>query len=416
VVPWIHRYSNEQGQVQVCCAAAGAGNLIRDDHGNPIHVLDGLSDNAIVNARRFKQLRRRMLNDRWDPICERCQVTEASGGFSQRVANNAKFAHLIPNLLAQTSRDGTVDSPRVRSMDLRVGNYCNLTCRMCGPWSSKPWVAPYNRVQPKSYQLSEKSLSEFRKLDWVRSGSVCEYVRSQLPNLEALHFAGGEPLIIPEMVKVLELCVDSGYAGQIELSYNTNLTVIPDRLPELWPRFRSVTLICSVDGFGRVNDYIRYPSRWSDIDRNLHAVDEHFEQWKMKQVFVSSAVQNYNVLNLDELFAYLRSGFRHVLPLPNLIPLFSPKYLSIQSLPTHVRDLAHERLARERTRPEYVGREALAWLLDNVDAIMSYMHQDDLGHCLGDFRTFTRNSDREFGDSFEDAVPELARLLTQSIQ
>jgi hypothetical protein len=68
-------------------------------------------------------------------------------------------------------------------------------------------------------------------------------------------------------------------------------------------------------------------------------------------------VQVYNVLDLDKLYAYLRSGFEHVLPAPVLNPLSWPAYLSVQNLPPSVKTLTRERLSKENTREEYRRRD-----------------------------------------------------------
>ena len=153
--------------------------------------------------------------------------------------------------------------------------------------------------------MPAQELTFLREHNWVKSRPLAFLMEQCLPSLESLHFAGGEPLIIPEMLEALDLCIQAGRADQIDLSYNTNITVIPDRVARLWPYFRSVTVHCSVDGFGAVNDYIRRPSQWSDIDRNLHLLDQHFKEWKLRLVVCSATVQAYNVLQLGELFDYL---------------------------------------------------------------------------------------------------------------
>ena len=220
---------------------------------------------------------------------------------------------------------------------------------------------------------------------------------------------------MPEMLRILELCVELRHSQKIALSYNTNLTTLPKRVKTLWPHFRSVNLYCSIDGYGRLNEYIRRPSRWSEIDRNLHEVDQNFRQWKMKSVFISATVQNYNILDLDGLYGYLRSRFDNILPLPNLVPLYEPKYLCVQSLPTRIKDLAREKLLKEKTHKEYLSRQnELSWLLDNIDSTINFMYQDDLSHNLDDFRTFTRNSDRKFGDDLTKVAPELVSLLEKA--
>ena len=117
-------------------------------------------------------------------------------------------------------------------------------------------------------------------------------------------------MMIPEMIQAL------GYARfRVRRSERsqlpTNMTLLPKDVAELWPLFKSVTLRCSIDGYGPLNEYIRRPSKWRDIDRHLHTLDAHFRDWNLRRVTINTTVQVYNVLDLDKLYAYLRADFEH---------------------------------------------------------------------------------------------------------
>ncbi len=58
------------------------------------------------------------------------------------------------------------------------------------------------------------------------------------------------------MFDFLEPAVTLGHAQNIKLSYNTNLTTLPTLVASLWPAFRQVKLIASLDGFGAVNSFM----------------------------------------------------------------------------------------------------------------------------------------------------------------
>ena len=315
-------------------------------------------------------------------------------------------------LLSETGEDGSLDRPVVRYADIRLGNSCNLTCRMCGPVASRLWAASYNQVQPAQYRMPALQLAILGQSNWVKREPVAWLLEQSLPSVEALHFAGGEPLIVPEMVDALEHCVESGRAGEIDLSYNTNLTVLPEKVTALWPHFRSVSLLCSVDGYGRLNDYIRRPSRWSDIDRNLRTVDLNFAEWKIRWATVSATIQTYNVLTINQLFLYLRSaGFSRITRLPQLVPLFYPPYLSIQVLPPAVKALARERLMAEIDRAETWNEPNLGGLIGSARSTLAFMDAADGSAELSDFLHSAKQSDRVFGDSWRGPAPNMAGII-----
>ncbi|MGE3517499.1 MAG: hypothetical protein AB7J63_00965 [Vicinamibacterales bacterium] len=71
---------------------------------------------------------------------------------------------------------------------------------------------------------------------------------------------------------------------------------------------------------------------------------------------------------------------------------------------------ARRRLLLEKSRAEYAGRRELSWLLATIDPILAFMAADAPGQ-RDDFVHFTRESEREFGDSLRNAAPALAAAL-----
>ena len=411
VIPWLHRQTDEQGFHQLCCLGVGPGNQLRDTEGRRMHISQRLTDEQVLNSPELKTARVQMVQGEWPKACERCRQSEQAGGVSVREQYNAGFAG-HENLLRQTGQDGELLRPVVRFSDIRLGNACNLTCRMCNPGASRLWEPHYNVVRPPGYRMPSDQLQIIGENNWVKKESVSWLLEQSLPTLERLHFAGGEPLIIPELVDALEQCVASGRAGEIALSFNTNLTVLPDKVTSLWPRFRSVWLLCSVDGYGRTNEYIRRPSHWDDIDRNLRTLENRFDEWKIGYAAVSCVVQMYNALSVPDLYAYMRSaGFQRVMPIPGLVPLFDPHFLSIQGLPAHAKTVVRERLQAEIERAEAWNRPDLVALIGTIRATIAYMHAADATENLRDFFFFSEATDKAFGDSWREAAPELAASL-----
>lgn len=411
-IPWLHRYTNEQGLHLLCCVGTGQANVLHDAAGKALHVGQRLTDAQVLNSPDLKQIRQGMLRGEWPAACERCRQTEEAGGTSSRNHFNKRYRHWNEDSVNQTAADGTLNRPAVRYADIRLGNVCNLTCRMCGPGASRLWADHFNEVQPREYLVPAASLAAARNDNWVKSQDLEWLIRECLPSVEGFNFGGGEPLIVPEMAELLECCIAAGRAPEIDLAYNTNITVLPDKITRLWPKFRSVSLVCSVDGFGLVNDYIRRPSKWLDIDRNLRLLDRHAEEWKLRPVIVSATLQIYNVLQMSDLVDYLSTNFTRIAPVPQLVPLYEPRYLSIQILPLEIKTVARERLTEARSKAEALGRPDMASLISTFDATIAYMDQAKASRRdLIDFRFFSEKSDREFGDSWRQACPELAQLL-----
>lgn len=409
VLPWLHRFVNLGGEVQLCCTAEEFDNsYIRDDAGHRINITDGLSDAQIGETRHLRDIRQTMLQGVWPAACERCRLTEATGGCSRRQAENRHFESHVPWILENTDEQGFAPV-RIRSRDYRLGNLCNLRCRMCHPRASKLLLDEWNEVARPRLRISDKQAAEYENMTWYHNQQLWDDFRAHCRDLEHLHFAGGEPLIIPEVLKALEICVDEGVAGNIELTFNTNVTKIPPRHRELWPRFKTVNLLCSIDAYGPLNDYIRYPAKWSRLAHNLDIIDQHHEELNLGRATLSVTVQIYNIFHLHELIEYCQGRFGFIRAIPNLVHLSIPDYFNIQHLPGDLKQLAAERLKAQKTRLVMAGETEG---LNQIDSVLAYLSMGEHSpYLMSEFKRVTDIFDRLRGESIIALVPELQPLM-----
>jgi len=409
VLPWVHRFVNLGGEVQLCCTAEGhPDSYIKSDSGAPINVVDGFTDNQIGNTKHMREIRRSMLRGEWPAACERCRITEKSGNSSRRCAENIHFKHHIPWILENTDDRGKAPV-HIRSRDYRLGNLCNLRCRMCDPRASKLILNEWNQVSRRRLRIKGKSADRIEQMDWFQSAQLWADFVANIHDLEHLHFAGGEPLLMPEVQKALEICVETGAASQIELTFNTNITRIPKRHRQLWPQFKTVNLLCSIDALGALNDYIRHPSKWAKIEHNLDIIDRQHEQLNLGWATISTTVQIYNIFKLVDLLEYTHRRFSFIRPMPNLVHLSLPDYFNIQYLPDGLKKLAARRLNNFRQQLSAKGETSA---LNQIDGIVRYMQMADHSpHMINEFRRVTAAYDRLRGESLITLVPELKPLM-----
>jgi hypothetical protein len=122
-------------------------------------------------------------------------------------------------------------------------------------------------------------------------------------------------------------------------------------------------------------------------------------------------VQIYNVLQLAELYDYLATGFKHIRPIPQLAPLYHPNYLSIQILPERAKAVARERLLAVRDKAKGWLNSRFESTLSSIDTVIDFLGGTANPKIIMDFLYFSEKSDRQFGDSWRQACPDLARLL-----
>ncbi len=412
VLPWLHRFVNLGGEVQLCCTAEEFDHsYIRQDSNKPINITDGLSDEQIGTTQHMREIRLSMLKGDWPAACERCRLTEETGGCSRRQAENQHFDKHVPWILENTDEQGHAPV-RIRSRDYRLGNLCNLRCRMCHPRASKLLMDEWNEVARPRLKIGSKLAAEYENMTWFHNQQLWDDFSAHCQDLEHLHFAGGEPLITPEVLKALEICVEQGAAGNIELTFNTNVTKIPARHRELWPQFKSVNLLCSIDAFGELNDYIRYPAKWIRLARNLDIIDQQHKELNLGQATLSVTVQIYNIFHLHELIDYCHDRFSFIRAMPILVHLSIPDYFNVQHLPDELKQLAIERLQALKDRLVHAGDTEG---LNQIDSVLAYIGMG--GHSpylMNEFKRVTTIFDQLRGETFTKLVPELWPLMEDS--
>jgi hypothetical protein len=253
---------------------------------------------------------------------------------------------------------------------------------------------------------------------WHEREPFWSAARAAIPALKKIYVTGGEPTLSPGVLRFFRNCIDAGRAPEIELLLNTNCTALSDEFIALLGRFKKATVCASLDGVGAAGEYIRYPSRWEVVDRNLRRLLER--AGPSVDVFVTPVTQVYNALELPALLDYVAeleraSGRRLTV---YLLDCLSPRYLSVAILPRAVKAEAARRLEEFRRRSPVLQEEpasdAALSLRDGIESLLAQLRQDapaDAPRLLADFVYYTKTLDRNRGQDLAAALPRLAELL-----
>ena len=413
VLPWVHSFINLGGEHQVCCTGEEFDNYILDDNNKRMNVLDNKSVDDVMNSQYMKDFRLKLLAGEFPNACTRCAVTEESEGISRRCIENDEYSGLIDDLVQDTKDDGEI-TPRVVHSDYRLGNICNLQCRMCNPVATRKWIKDYrilsDDILPEDFL---ENIDNYKTNSWLDSSILLDDFRDKLPTMTRLHFGGGEPLYNPKMLEMLQICIEMGYAQQVTISYNTNLTILNDKILDIWKQFKSIKLLVSIDGFGELNDYIRSPSKWKIIDENLKYLDVHHADYNIDEIIVSTTVQMNNILHLDKLFNYL-GDFNFVEKCPNLIALYFPQQLSFFILPKPLVYVAKLKIDSilERIKTQEGIQEFMIQNLRQIRNSLNVRQSDD-AHLLQKFFKFSREYDEIHGLDMLKVNPEFEKFVSQ---
>lgn len=424
-LPWIHLATRPNGDVRVCCTANASGAGIDDVKDAGLVKQDGIIMNLrdhtieqVWNSDFMKSVRLKMLAGEVPASCTKCFEEESKGIVSKRQWETAVWQERldINSIVDKTNPDGSlpVDIPY---FDLRLGNLCQLKCVMCSPHDSSSWIKDWKLQYPnyKTFELKQDQRWN-RNFDytWYQKGTFLDTMKTQAHNIKELYFAGGEPLLIPEHYKILEFMVESGNARNCILRYNSNGLELPEKLFELWDHFKQVKFNFSIDAVGKRNDYIRYPSKWLDVEKNIRRLDQTKDN---VVVNVACAVQLLNVLYLDELAKWkTNSNFKKI----NLIPfgggliglhlVYLPSYLNIKVLPREIKLIAKDRI--EKFINSYPSQEfnfspsgKHRW-----EGIINYMMSEDWSHKLPSTVEYLEACDATRNTNFRTTFEDL-RLL-----
>jgi MoaA/NifB/PqqE/SkfB family radical SAM enzyme len=214
--------------------------------------------------------------------------------------------------------------------------------------------------------------------------------------LREINLAGGEPLLIPHTVPMLEKLVDDGHSQNIEIFISTNGTIFSRRIVSLLKEFRSSCLGFSIDAVGPLLEYIRHPSKWETIKKNLLDYQE-----MGIYVAVLPTLQAYNVFGLVEIARFCNS---HEIEFHFSNVLFYPRFLSFDMLPNSVIAQAVQEWEH------YRDHECKENHRNEVEVLLSALRRPRPENRLElqeKFIEFTIELDRDRGQTLELAEPRL---------
>lgn len=440
-LPWNSINLRNNGDLRICCntnSYSPQRGIMRKADGTIYNA--GRDDwNEARNAPILKEVRASMLKGEWHPECERCRQEENNGIRSRREYESDDWAKWFGDYIDYdkaadiTTEDGTmaVDKQEINFVDIRYGNFCNLKCRMCGPTDSHQWyddfVQLYNQTGYKDtherIQLVKNAKGRWHtdQYDWFQNNNMYwDNFEKYAVNAHKLYIVGGEPLIIDEHTESLERIVASGNAPDMRLEYNTNLTMVPDKLIALWEHFKEVRIGVSIDGIDDVFNYQRTPANFDSVYKNMLKLDAN-PRINLKGWFAYT-VTPFNLFHFPEFMRWKLtvSGLTKFNPVADARPIVShhmchsPKYYNVKVLPL---ELKQQVVAHYQTYIDWVNTTDLtdhvkrdfAKILNGVAKFM--MSEDYSEKYLNEFIQHTVKLDSIRGQNILDIVPEFKELF-----
>jgi MoaA/NifB/PqqE/SkfB family radical SAM enzyme len=296
ILPWISIEASPIGTVRPCCLA---DDEILDNDGNKFE-LSTANFADIQNSNHMRKLREQFLAGEKPQTCRKCWNEERGGRTSKRMHTLDRLKHSIPDT------EWTADAKPLMFLDLKLGNICNLKCRICGSWSSSQFATEEINQLPREEQKSSHAYQMLRAGAWPRENAqFWQQIDSVLTDIRYIEFTGGEPFMIEEHFDMLQGIIDRGIAHQVEIHYNTNGTQYPARGEAIWRHFKTVEIAFSIDDIDKRFEYQRTNADWAVVLDNITSFQYLKTQMPNLQLQCCSTVNVFNVRYIDELARWI---------------------------------------------------------------------------------------------------------------
>lgn len=327
--------ANNDGSTKMCC-------MIQTSYNNlsfaPKQMFIGVKsieenfNNSIANT-----IRNNLDNGIRDNACKLCWEEEDGGRRSKRLRDNERYLHEI-KWQNRTPYQG------LAKLELNLGNTCNIKCRTCHPSISSTWMQETYDLDHKGQTTYKDYAAGMKKYhqQYDEESPFWDDLANNLETIKQFDFYGGEPFLSKKMWEILKICVERGYASEIELHYNTNGTTWPKET-DLWQHFKSINLSFSIDGVRERFEYMRFPAVWSEVQVNMQNARDYKAKYNNMSISWCVTLSTINIFYLEEILDEYYKSYTDFGIYLNLV--HSPAHFNISKMPPAVKDAVVAKLS-----------------------------------------------------------------------
>ena len=246
-LPFAGAIVNTDGSVQCC-------SISKEYLGN---VNKQSLQEILTTSPKLKQIRRDMLDNKFPNNCSDCYVKEQHHKTTNfdNISNRLYHIKILKNSPFKLYKDE--HKFELQQMDLRWRNTCNFACVYCDPVFSSVW-AKFEGVPDK---MTNKSMDE-----------TFLFVKQNIKNLKTIYMAGGEPFLIKENLKIIDIIQKEN--PDLLLRINTNLSILTPKIYKQLQKLKNVHWIVSAEATGKKFNYIRWPGNYQTLIQNIKKIQQ----------------------------------------------------------------------------------------------------------------------------------------------
>jgi MoaA/NifB/PqqE/SkfB family radical SAM enzyme len=217
-----------------------------------------------------------------------------------------------------------------------------------------------------------------------------------------LTFHGGETMMMPEVKELISWGIKNNLLDNTEIRMITNATKFDSEWADLFSKLKNLTLMVSIDGFDKVNDYIRFGSRWDSVQS---AVVE-MKKLPNTKLLIHSTLQNLNILTFDKLISWAEEQ-----EIFFNFDMIRPGDFDLNTFPPELLLLAKERLEKHKNfKNAFVSYDSLIKMVDTAIATSTYNTEK-----WAKFVDIINLRDQHRRTSILNVIPELANYWPDNI-
>jgi sulfatase maturation enzyme AslB (radical SAM superfamily) len=333
--PWRGLHINPRGDVKTCCA--GDPNML----GN----LNTQTIEQILHGPVMQEIRQSIRQGEPHSYCYNCVQAERYGR-SERDWHN--------NVSPEFDCAQALDTEHVPTLiDVRWNTTCNLSCNYCAEACSSKWAAL------KGIPVKSGARPYYE--------SVCDYLEQHQHNIREVALVGGEPLLLPENERLLDVipedCVVT-LITNVAVDFETNKI-----FRKLCTRER-VGWSLSFDNIGDRFEYVRYGASWQQLLANIIQI-RRLMSTKHHWGGIHAVYNIYNATHLVDITQFARDNDLSI----QWQSLYQPEYLDPTRLGGHVASGARNEL--EKLLATDLCTDSERQFFENV--LTNMQPRDDLG-------------------------------------
>jgi organic radical activating enzyme len=223
-------YLETNGDIKTCCSGNGALGNIKEQ---PLEEI-------FFYSKKFLEARESLNNHQFPEYCNGCTSAE------KVTPGQSQYTSFTQNFTSTGER-------KLKHIDLRWSNVCNLNCRYCSSQYSSSWEKLHG-IKPKSANRDYHA-------------SILEEVKNSYDSLQEVFLLGGEPLLQKQNEELIKSLRDD-----VKIFVFTNLSIALENntIYKLLKEKSQVTWYVSFENVGDRFEYVRAGADWNRFVHNFN--------------------------------------------------------------------------------------------------------------------------------------------------